>query len=491
MVDIPVDIWLYISTFLPDDEVLRLVGVNLHFYNLALDLRYGTVRIETVSASTAKLLLRLMDPVVAARVKHLVIRPQINVHAKPDASLQPALWQQLGSVLSWRQQPSAQAPPSVEDVIDALILVFPGLTNLTHFEVESWDMPLEYDLQRFFRGAWSSFGQQLKAISMAGRTEAWRQFVVSGPQLNSCEALSMQFTHELDSTAGAAVVGILVGSVAPFINSLAPQLQSLKMWSLWTLDLSPLFAHLTVFPHLSNFHLRAPFNKAFPDPTGLTRLLQSNSASLKKVELRLNPSGSVMDPTSEERLGQWMLSHNEFPSILADLDFLRIFPTTLRSGFDALVMYTQRSADTLTTLAVKDRYLDLNEVATLILPVSHRGANQGLRFLRLNVRRWSVELFELLASKLPGLQSLSLYVGGSHPNRATTEIFFAKMRAHSFKDWKLRDIGVWQGGSEVPPSTMHLLAASLPHVQSFWGNGHMHGDAKIYYLTRVNGLGLV
>jgi hypothetical protein len=78
--------------------------------------------------------------------------------------------------LSWRQQPSAQAPPSIEDVIDALILVFPGLTNLTHFEVESWDMPLEYDLQRFFRGAWSSFGQQLKAISMAGRTEVFEDF---------------------------------------------------------------------------------------------------------------------------------------------------------------------------------------------------------------------------------------------------------------------------------------------------------------------------
>jgi hypothetical protein len=257
----------------------------------------------------------------------------------------------------------------------------------------------------------------------------------------------MQFTHELDSTAGAAVVGILVGSVAPFINSLAPQLQSLKMWSLWTLDLSPLFAHLTVFPHLSNFHLRAPFNKAFPDPTGLTRLLQSNSASLKKVELRLNPSGSVMDPTSEERLGQWMLSHNEFPSILADLDFLRIFPTTLRSGFDALVMYTQRSADTLTTLAVKDRYLDLNEVATLILPVSHRGANQGLRFLRLNVRRWSVELFELLASKLPGLQSLSLYVGGSHPNRATTEVGYRSLLSRHPLTCLLTDLFCKNAGS--------------------------------------------
>ncbi|KAJ6576574.1 hypothetical protein DFH09DRAFT_363785 [Mycena vulgaris] len=473
MPEVPPEIWLYISSFIDNDELVELMGVNIHFYNLALDIRYRTIRVETVSASTDKLLHRLRDPVVASRVRRLVVRPVINLHMHADAvSVPSSLWQRITYVMGRK--------PSIERVVDSLILVFPLLANLESFEVESWDMSPDYDLQRFFRNAWSSFGRQLGTISMAGRPEAFRQFVASNPQPVSCTALSLQFTHELDTTAAAAVEEILVNSVAPFINSLAPQLQSLKIWSWSTLDLSALFINLGIFPQLRDFHLRAPFNKAFPDATGLTKLLEDNSVTLHTVELRLNPAGSAMDPSSEQQLGQWFASHEAHPSVLVNLKTLRMYPTTISSGFDALVMYTERSADSITTLAVKDRYLDLYEVEALIAPVAHRHADDGLQSLRLNVRVWSVKLFDLLALKLPGLKSLSLYVGGSHPNRAETELFFTGMHTHSFMSWKLRDIGVWQGGSEVPSSTMRLLADCIPSVQSFWGNGHMLGEGKVY-----------
>ncbi|KAJ6576571.1 hypothetical protein DFH09DRAFT_1311239 [Mycena vulgaris] len=361
MLEVPPKIWLYISSFIDNDELVELMGVNIHFYNLALDTRYRTIRVETVSASTDKLLHRLRDPVVASR--------------------------------------------------------------------------------------------------------AFRQFVASNPQPVSCTALSLQLTHEFDTTAAAAVEEILVNSVAPFINSLAPQLQALKIWSWSTLDLSALFINLGIFPQLREFHLRAPFNKAFPDATGLTKLLEDNSATLNTVELRLNPAGSAMDPSSEQQLGQWFASHESHPSVLVNLKTLRMYPTTLSSGFDALVMYTERSADSITTLAVKDRYLDLYEVEALIAPVAHRHADDGLQSLRLNVR-----------------------VGGSHPRRAATELSFTGMHTHSFMSWKLRDIGVWQGGSEVPSGTMRLLADCIPSVQSFWGNGHMLGEGKIQGLKDLGTL---
>ncbi|KAJ7714966.1 hypothetical protein DFH07DRAFT_369130 [Mycena maculata] len=472
MPEVPTEIWLYISSFIPNDELVKLMGVNIHFYELALNIRYGTIRVETVNSSTEKLLRRLKDPVVAGRVRRLVIRPVINLHMV-EPHTHPSFWEK---VTGWK----AAAPLSIEGAIDALILVFPGLTNLTRFEVESWDMSPDHDLQRFFRNAWSSFGPHLETISMAGRPEAFRQFVASNPQVSSCKALSLQFTHELDTTASAAVCGILVNSVAPFINSLAPQLRSLKIWSWSTLDLSALFLNLGIFPRLHDFHLRAPFNKAFRDATGLTKLLEDNASSLDTIELRLNPAGSAMDPSSEQLLGEWFASHASHDRVLANLKTLRMYPTNLASGFDALVMYAERSANTLTTLAVKDRYLSLDEVAALIAPVAHRPADDGLQSLRVNVRVWSAELFDLLVLKLPGLKSLSLYVGGSHPHRAATEVFFTGMQTHSFAGWKLHDIGVWQGGSEVPSGTMHLLAKCIPSVQSFWGNGHMLGEGKVY-----------
>ncbi|KAJ6531878.1 hypothetical protein B0H19DRAFT_1273061 [Mycena capillaripes] len=496
MPEVPAEIWLYIASLIPNDEIMQFMGVNIHFFNFALQTKYSTIRVESVNTNTEKLLHRLRDPAVASRVKHLVVRPAI-LHM-PEPSAAPTLWQRITSGYVTRRRTRSPSPsPSIDRVIDSLTLVFPGLTNLTRFEVESWDISPDYDWQSFFHSAWSSFGRQLEAIAIAGRPEVllpssalhefetyffqnFRQFVASDPQLVSCTALSLQFTHELNTMAASAVVGILVESVAPFINSLAPQLRSLKIWSWSTLDLSALVLNLGHFPQLNDFHVRAPFNKAFPDPTGLTTMLEANSSTLDTVELRLNPLGSAMDPKSEELLSQWLSSHRSHPSVLTNLKLLRMYPTTLSGGFDALVMYIERSANTLTTIAVKDKYLNLDEVEALIAPVSHRGADEGLQALQINVRVWNVELFDLLALKLPGLKSLSLYVGGSHPDRAATELFFTRMQTHSLMTWKLRDIGVWQGGSEVPSETMLLLAKCIPAVRSFWGNGHMRGESKIY-----------
>ncbi|KAF8206345.1 hypothetical protein K438DRAFT_1578002 [Mycena galopus ATCC 62051] len=482
MPEIPTELVLYIASFLSNDELLKLVGVNIHFYNLALDLRYSNLLVETLDDATEKLLRRLRciprlsavvccspsisrDPIPASRVRRLAVRPKV---AKRPMS--PTLLQKLYAAAARRQT-----------IIDALIPVFAagGFTSLECFEVESWALSPEYDMQSFFRSAWSAFGRQLEAIFVAGRLETLRQFVASDPQLVSCTALSLQLTSEL--TPLAAVDGILVNSLAPFINGLAPHLRALKIVSWSTLDLSALFLNLDHFPHLHDFHLRAPFNLAFSNPTGLTALLERHSPTLDIVQLRLNPAGSAMDPNSEQPLSQWFASHRANPAVFANLKRLRLYPTNLDSGFYALLMYIERSAHSLTTLVVQDRYLVLDEIAALITPLSHRAADEGLQTLHLNVRVWNVELFDLIALKLPGLKNLSLYIGGSHPHgREATELFFTELQTHSFIAWGLRDIGVWQGGSEVSSRTMRLLAKCIPSVQSFWGNGNMLDDSKVY-----------
>lgn len=85
--------------------------------------------------------------------------------------MNPSIWERIGTYVG------GQTPPlSIESMIDTLILVFPGLTNLTRFEVESWDMSPNYNLEPFFRSAWASFGRQLETISMAGRPEVRASF---------------------------------------------------------------------------------------------------------------------------------------------------------------------------------------------------------------------------------------------------------------------------------------------------------------------------
>ncbi|KAJ7903443.1 hypothetical protein B0H14DRAFT_3851256 [Mycena olivaceomarginata] len=425
---LPAELWLYIASFIPDDEILqsRLIGVNLVFYNLVLELRsqrYNTIRVETVNTTTEALLRQLRNPAVASHVRSLIVCPSAGFQSKAAA---PSLWQKITSGYGYY----AKARLTVEAIVDALVLVFPGLTGLTRFDVDLLDVSPEYDLQRFFRSAWAAFGAQLERIYVAGRPEMFRRFVASDSRLVSCTTLMLRFTDELDYDVS--------------------ELQTLTLWSWSTLDLSGLVRALGHFPRLSTFNLRAPFNKAFSDPSGAERAARNP---------RRHAGRLAMDPASEQVLAAWLLSHAARPRVLAGLELLRI---------------------TLTTLAVKDRYFDLDEVAALLAPVAHRAPGEGLVALRLNVRVWNTALFDLLAGTLPGLKSLTLYVSGAHPDRAAREQFFAEMHARSFASWRLNDIGVWQGGSEVPPGTMRRLAECIPSVRSFWENGHMLGDKKIY-----------
>ncbi|KAF7327665.1 hypothetical protein MKEN_00345900 [Mycena kentingensis (nom. inval.)] len=479
MLDLPPELWLRIISFIPDESLVRLVGVNLLFYSAALDTRYSTIYVQKVGTKAEKLFERLRDPVPAGRVRKLIFRPHVSP-AEAARAARPTSPTSTSSRIRRILQRKQPEPVTVVRLVELLRLAFPVLVNLRSFEVEAWDMT--QDLRGFFREAWTAFGQNLEAISIGGRPENFRHFVESQPHIPNCRSFNLQFTHEVDTMANSAVVGILVDCVAPYINSIAPQLTMLKIWSWSTLDLSALFAHLGSFPLLSEFHLRAPFNKAFTDPAGLTRLLETNSSSLERVELRLNQTNTGMDKHSEGNLGDWLLSHKDHPEVMKDLKILRLYPTNLDSGFQAVLTYLERSPN-LQVLAIKDRYLYIDEIEMLITPLSARSTadGEGLQHLRLNVRLWSAELFELFAEKLPGLHSLSLYVGGSSPDRAASERFFSTLReSEACRSWKLHDIGIWQGGQEIPSTAMKELAQCIPAVQSFWGNGHMFGDERFY-----------
>ena len=58
-VDIPTEILLHISKYIPDDTLKEMLAVNRAFYDLAMNLRYGDMLIATREINTLKHLLRL------------------------------------------------------------------------------------------------------------------------------------------------------------------------------------------------------------------------------------------------------------------------------------------------------------------------------------------------------------------------------------------------------------------------------------------------
>ena len=60
MVDIPMDILLYIVQFIPETSLQNMLEVNSVFFNIAMDNRYKEVSITDLSPQTRKILARLM-----------------------------------------------------------------------------------------------------------------------------------------------------------------------------------------------------------------------------------------------------------------------------------------------------------------------------------------------------------------------------------------------------------------------------------------------
>jgi hypothetical protein len=56
---LPAEIWVHIATFIPDDTLQNMLGVNGLFFDLAMDVRYREVSLKSISLATMKTIARL------------------------------------------------------------------------------------------------------------------------------------------------------------------------------------------------------------------------------------------------------------------------------------------------------------------------------------------------------------------------------------------------------------------------------------------------
>jgi hypothetical protein len=56
---LPLDVWLYIIRFIPDATLRGMLAVNVFFYNISMDMKYKTIKLQKFNEKTMKLLSRL------------------------------------------------------------------------------------------------------------------------------------------------------------------------------------------------------------------------------------------------------------------------------------------------------------------------------------------------------------------------------------------------------------------------------------------------
>ncbi|KAF9004076.1 hypothetical protein BDQ17DRAFT_1355494 [Cyathus striatus] len=472
--DIPEDIWLQVSQYIDENDLRSLLSVNSVFFRVAMDARYRCIDVNSRDLPTERLLCRILDKEVARRVRVLrLLFNNVKSETRTKSSSPLKHFKQLGHVLHGRHHRSARSdrlpsPLTFSVVLDVLISALPNMINVEELYFDSWDLPSEYDIHSFFIAAWSSFGRTVRKVYLSGHLEGYCQLLNSTPSFDSVRDVRFEFVNPLRTTN--TITTVPPDTIISFVNHLAPQLYALKVWLWTTLDLSPFFDSMDSLSCLESLSIRMSFNQSLSNLPALQRFLHNTSSTVQKLELRLNPLGANFNPSIEDSLGQWFTSCLRDEQIFSYLRKLDIYPTNLPSSTDILVNVIERSSHHLEDMSVRDRYFHDDEVSTIVNVLS---TCNKLVSLRLNIWRLDAKLFDLLASKLPQLLRLALYVGDVvTEHTGSMESFIADMEDRKYENWKLYDIGLWQSGNGMNHAGyMTSLARSIPSVKSFWGTG--------------------
>ena len=341
------------------------------------------------------------------------VKKAVNINASTSErnirhQLRLTITRVFGGSKSPRARPINVAPT---DLLNETMKIAHRFVNVRELYIDLLDPSPLYDLPPLYSSFWSAFGPKLYTLTLSGTLEDFRTLIHSNPPLDALQELRVEFARSsLDGMD--ADRAILMNILLPFINNLAPHLLSLRLWSWASLDLSSFFLQLAPFPGLKTLNVRTPFNQAFRDASGLKDLICNSSGTLRRVNLRLNPTGSV-DPSIEEPLSRWLLECISDERFLSQLQGLDIYPTTMVAGMEFLLRCIQRTSKDLVELTLRDRYLQGREVNAVIDAAS---SCSNLTYLKMNIRTLDVAVMDLLAFKLPKIDRLWLSVGDNVSN---------------------------------------------------------------------------
>lgn len=298
------------------------------------------------------------------------------------------------------------SPVSDSQWIEEVMVMFSRLVNLKAFAAHLYCTPASVDCASFFEPAWKAFGAQLPKLSLGGDIDSVRRVVLTKPKFSSLKHLCMEYVrHPEEETVEQGLH--LAQEIIPFLNDLAPHLQSFRLWCWAKFDLSAFLRHLGPFPVLKSTSIRGHFDNAFQNDGSGIPIYLGQMPALQDLELRLNPQRMGLDPSTEQPLAQWLMDCTSDPRLFTDLRSLQIYPTNRPEGIGIFLNSIRRSTHSLAALTIRDRYLDLEETTRVVAAL--KDCTQ-LLYLRMNIRSLNIDIFDMLSECLPHLRQLSLYL---------------------------------------------------------------------------------
>lgn len=415
MANIPPEIWFHIAKFIPNESLPHLLAVNSTFFDIAIDIRYREIVIDTraIDESMKRLkrsrcilflsyaLLDLCqrfylssDPFIASRVHrfalHLLRFP--NTRDKVRHQLRRT----IRTITRIFQGPESQpVMATLTDLANEIIDTTKKFVNVRELYINYWDPVLSYDPHSLISSVLSSVGPKLHSLSLNGHLESYSKILLKlNPNFDELQELCLNFS------------GVSVDKVTPpFVNSLAPHLVSLELsWA--STRIPAFFFEPAPFAVLKVLTLHIIFDDAFREGSGIKSLICDSSGTLQRVTLRLY---SRRDPLSEELLRRWLSECMLDERFFSQVRFLDIFTSvTARIRMEFLLGCIQHSSQSLVELII-GQYLREREIEVVLDALSSCNYLTHLD-IYIAIRRLDVTFIDCLALKLPQINRLRLRI---------------------------------------------------------------------------------
>ncbi|KAF6756610.1 hypothetical protein DFP72DRAFT_893228 [Ephemerocybe angulata] len=517
----------------------KYMGINRHFFNYYLDAMYGEVRWTKLDQRMVTQLERLQSPIIASHVRRLQIRAWFvdylmkrDEAGAPQAGLLPAIRNLQSRILSSLSMsvkakgdkklpfPTQEAEYarsfaegrlvtaiSSQTLLRLMISAVHNMRGVVGYLFEQRDLSLTKQTERFIAMASRSLGPGLRKLSLHATIFKCKP-IFDLTEFKHLEELELHFDyhcHSAESQVAEAIeaskqreVETLQSTIVPFINSRKSVLRSLTLASYSHVDLSPFFRALGPFPALRMLSLNICLDEVHLSDVGvLVEFIYIHRWTLSHLDIRpRTPDSSGSDFVSTARLAElrsasWIRLQKglfERSDIFVSLDGLHL-PV---GDFDSCIRLIHRTSSSLTHLSLTDRYFnDANEIKRLLGIFSSRTFQ--LQSLWLEVPAPTVETLKLLASRLPGLNSLVLLFECNYNGGAFLENMAMVLRGQI--DWNVQHItivarknmqvspedaavlGIVTSGPDTSTACMDAVAKVVPSVKSYKG---VHWHRRVF-----------
>ncbi|KAF8183452.1 hypothetical protein BJ912DRAFT_1061340 [Pholiota molesta] len=495
--DLPYKVWEHITTFLSSEETKRLLCVNRTLFAIAMNERYNTSTIETLSSrDTHRNLVRLCDPAVACRVHGLILSPGSICRAVQENNRRAV---QEDAKKKSKIETVANFTNKIHKIIKAsllgkimglevpaevtaqnLLTIMGLLKELRSLEVyihgsEHWY--LQQAAIPFFPVGWSTFRTNLRSLELTVPVE---DLVAVLPNLShgilpNLDTISLRISRASTATQNDDI--IMVETILPFLQSHRHTIRSL------TFDNNhDMVRRINLSPVLLELHL-----------SSLTHFTLTHSSHLTHFAITTgeSPPFDIFDAAPRRRTYPFF-SQECFATPLPQLEHLAIHYSSAdehewEAQRNSMIPYIQQFRSTLVSLKLVslDIYYRWTFESVRLL-VEGFASSARLRRLDILVACFDPELLTILAANLPNLEVLNITTWSLSRWGRTSDLLMGPdvpllalgTSALSFPQWRLRSLNLHIYG--LDPGAINAayymerdlcksaLLETLPNVEVFW-----------------------